>query len=284
MGLGGWIAPESTGRRAEVLFTQPFASSRQRALDASLEGAEMSTLQVAGESVVLYRWGDPTRQPLVLFSHGWSSFGLRVLPWLAPLRAAGYAVASFDQVAHGRSTGRHATLPGFGSVLTEVARQIGPVDSFVGHSLGAAAIALALANGITARRAVLIAPPADASEAAGRFARLIGLGDAALPALRQSAENRAGIEFDAISAQQVAPRISVPALVVHDLDDREVPWSEGERYARYWPQARLLTEHGLGHHRIVSDPGVIAAGMRFLAGETVGVRVVSTPNLPYGLA
>jgi hypothetical protein len=41
---------------------------------------------------------------------------------------------------------------------------------------------------------------------------------------------------------------------------------------------------GLGHHRIIDDRNVIGAALRFLRGETVGERVVSSPNLPYGIA
>ena len=37
-GLGGWLAPEATGRRAELLFTRPFASSRERAYASPLAG------------------------------------------------------------------------------------------------------------------------------------------------------------------------------------------------------------------------------------------------------
>jgi hypothetical protein len=72
--------------------------------------------------------------------------------------------------------------------------------------------------------------------------------------------------------------------VIHDLDDREVPWEEGESYARHWPSARLLSTEGLGHSRIVNDPATLDAGLRFLRGETVGERVVSSRNLPFGVA
>jgi len=282
-GLGNWLAPEVTGRRAELLFTRPFASSRQRAEQSPTEGASLQWLDIQGERVALYRWGDPD-QPLVLFSHGWSSYGLRVLPWLPVLRARGYAVASFDQIAHGRSSGRHATLPGFGQVLTEVARQLGPIDAMIGHSLGAAAVAMALSRGIPARRAVLIAPPADAGEATNRFAARLGIGGAARQALRRAVVARAGVPFEDILAQRLVPALATPGLIVHDLEDQEVPWEEGERYARYWPQARLLNCQGLGHHRIVGDPSVMHAAVRFLGGESVGDKVVSTPNLPFGLA
>lgn len=283
-GIGGWLLPRQAGRRAERLFTRPLPGSRERALAAPLQGAALDSLEIDGETVTLYRWGDAATQPLLLFSHGWSSFGLRVLPWLPRLRAQGYAVASFDQVAHGRSSGCRATLPGFGRVLAEVARRLGPLEGVIGHSLGAAAIGLALAEGTRARRVVLVAPPADALAATDRFAGLLGLGPPALDAFHRAVEVRAGVPFATIAAQHVVPGLGTPALIVHDLADREVPWDEGERYARYWPDARLLNTDGLGHHRIVGDAQVVEAGLRFLRGEPVGERVVSTPALPYGLA
>ena len=97
-------------------------------------------------------------------------------------------------------------------------------------------------------------------------------------------ESLTGMAVEGFQAHLNAPRIASPALIVHDLEDREVPWSEGERYARYWPEARLLSTSGLGHNRILTEPAVITAALSFLEGRAVGQRVVSTPNLPYGFA
>jgi len=71
---------------------------------------------------------------------------------------------------------------------------------------------------------------------------------------------------------------------VHDLDDREVPWGDGELYARHWHNARLLTTQGLGHHRVLDAPDVIEAVIAFVRGEHRGARIVGSPNLPYGFA
>jgi len=46
----------------------------------------------------------------------------------------------------------------------------------------------------------------------------------------------------------------------------------------------MLTTTGLGHNRILGDVGVIDAAIRFLRGEIVGDRVVSSSNLPFGFA
>ncbi len=282
--LGGVLRPQATLRRAGDLFCTPFPSSRERALAAPTGRAAEADLDLAGQHIHTYVWGDPQVQPYVLFAHGWSSHGTRFLPWVEQLRAGGYAVVAFDQPAHGRSSGRRATLPEFAQTLAAVGQRFGPAAALVGHSLGGAAAAIAMARGLAVERAVLIAPAADPVDAALRFARVVGLPARLRRRMVAMFESMVGTSFAEYQAQNNAPRIARPALIVHDLDDREVPWAEGERYARYWPDSRLLSTRGLGHNRIAQHEDVITAALRFLRGETVGQRVVSTPELPYGIA
>ena len=282
--LGGWLAPEAVIDMAARLFTRPYPSSRLRALVAPTLGAREQDLMVDGTRLRTYVWGDPATQPYILFAHGWSSHGTRIARWLSPLQAAGFAVVSFDQAAHGRSSGSRTTLPDFTCHLIAVARHYGPAAAVIGHSLGGAATALALARGLQAGRAVLIAPIADPLTAVERFSAMVWL--AAHLGRRMFARYEHAMRFrvEELQAQHNAPRIGRPALIVHDLEDREVPWSEGECWARHWPQSRLLSTRGLGHNRIADDAGVIASALRFLQGEAIGERVVSSANLPYGLA
>ena len=280
----GMLNPTPTLRAAGKLFSTPFGASRARALAAPVGDARIGEINVRGKKIATYTWGDPKRQPYVLFAHGWSSHGTRFLPWVPRLRAEGYAVVAFDQPAHGRSAGEHTNLPVFADTLLAVGKHYGPAALLVGHSLGGAAASVALVHGLQADRVVLIAPAADVVAATERFAQMIALPQRLWRALICSFERHVGVAFNDLQAQTTAPCIARPALIVHDVEDREVPWSEGERYARYWADSRLLSTQGLGHNRIAGDAGVIAAALRFAHGETVGVRVVSSPNLPYGFA
>ena len=282
--LGAWLQPGPTLERAGRLFSTPLPSTRERAQRANTGDAMQRDIEIGGRRIRTYAWGDPQAGPLVLFAHGWSSHGTRFLPWVAQLRDAGYAVVAFDQPAHGYSDGRQSNLPEFVDTLAAVARHFGPAAAVVGHSLGGAAVAIAMARGLVAERAVLIAPAADPVAAARRFSRFIGLPMRLCRRMIARFEAVIGLSFDELQAQHNVPRIGRPALIVHDLGDREVPWEEGERYARYWPGSRLLSTHGLGHNRVVDDPAVIEASLRFLDGLPVGDRVVSTPALPYGIA
>lgn len=282
--LMGLFAPNAATARATRLFCRPFPSARPRALAAPTFGAREFDLDIAGTSIHVYVWGDPDTQPFVLFAHGWSSHGTRIAPWLPRLLGAGHAVIAFDQAAHGRSDGTLTTLPDFTRHLEAIGRHFGPAAAVIGHSLGGSAAMLALANGLDAARAILIAPSADPVAAAERFSRVIRLPQYLARRMFIPFERRMRFDVDELQVHRNAPKIGRPALIVHDMGDREVPWSEGERYARYWPDSRLVTTQGLGHHRIANDPDVIATCLRFLHGEVVGDHVVSSTNLPFGFA
>jgi pimeloyl-ACP methyl ester carboxylesterase len=265
------------------LFVTPFASSRTRAQraqpDADMQRGELT---IRDRRIATYTWGDPGRQPYALLVHGWSSFGLRYLPWVAPLRELGYAVVAFDQPGHGHSEGRTCTLPDFVDTVREVGRHYGDAALTVAHSLGGAAAVLAQGEAWHAQKLILIAPAADPVAATQRFSHLVRLGDHLRERLHERLQAMTGINIHDLQVHRHLPSLGQPGLIVHDMDDHDVPWAEGERYARHWRGGRLLTTQGLGHHRVLDAPEVVAASVAFLRGEVVGERVVSSPNLPFG--
>ena len=283
--LGGRIAPKRTVNRAARLFATPFASSRSRAQavqgDADMQRGE---LHVNGETIATYVWGDPSSQPYALLAHGWSSFGLRFLPWVARLRAQGLAVVTFDQPGHGHSTGKLCTLPEFIATIRAIGAHYGNAALAVGHSLGGAAVTFAQDESWHADRLILVAPAADMKAAASRFFRYVRLGEHLRQPFYDWLLRRTGVSVEQLQVHRRLPALGQPALIVHDLDDTDVPWSEGERYAQYCSGARLYTTQGLGHRRVLDAPEVIEAALAFVRGGSVGERVVGSPNLPYGLA
>ncbi len=57
-----------------------------------------------------------------------------------------------------------------------------------------------------------------------------------------------------------------PTLVVHDRDDASTDVGDGEAIAAAWPRAELTVTTGLGHRRILRDPGVVAQVVDFVSG------------------
>ncbi len=283
--LGGRFAPQRTVNRAGRLFSTPYASSRSRARTVDLNSEiRRGEIQVANQTIATYVWGDPVNQPYAMLVHGWSSFALRFLPWVARLRDAGLAVVTFDQPGHGYSSGDSCTLPDIIATILAVGRRYGNPTVAIGHSLGGAALTLAQSEDWHAERVVVIAPPADLEAAADRFMRFMRLGSHLRGRFLNWLARATGRSVHEFHIRRHLRSLALPCLIVHDLNDREVPWGDGESYALHWYNSRLLTTQGLGHHKVLDAPEVIDATLAFMDGARIGERVVGTPNLPFGLA
>jgi pimeloyl-ACP methyl ester carboxylesterase len=148
--------------------------------------------------------------------------------------------------------------------VLQLGRRVGPVHAVIAHSLGAAATIIALAEGLGAERAVLIAPPADLPRYAQQFARTLGLSPRSeaglLARLDVALGGRAAFDLLRLARLQTAR-----TLVLHDPDDREVPFADGRALAEAWPGARLEALAGAGHTRALRHPEVIARAVGFVA-------------------
>jgi pimeloyl-ACP methyl ester carboxylesterase len=176
------------------------------------------------------------------------------------------------------------TLPDFIKTIRTVGGRYGNAALAVGHSLGGAAVTLAQAESWHAERVVMIAPAADMATQAERFMRHVRLGEHLRERFFGWHERATGVNVRDLEVRRYLPALGHPCLIVHDLDDGEVPWGDGELYARHLHNARLLTTQGLGHHKVLDAPEVIEAVIAFVRGESRGERIVGSPNLPYGVA
>jgi pimeloyl-ACP methyl ester carboxylesterase len=225
---------------------------------------ELQPLQVEGETIALYRWGPSLNGKKVLLTHGWSGRSEQLGAFVEPLRGAGYAVYAFDQSAHGKSSGTTSNLPRFARTLKAVGAELGPFHAVIAHSLGCAATGFAIGDGLRTQRVVLMAPPAAPRHFITGYWRALGIADDVGERMTRLVETREGARLLDFDAQKLAPGLRVPALVVHDRQDREVAFAEGEQWARALPQGRLLATERLGHNRVLAADEVVEAVTRFV--------------------
>jgi len=247
---------------ARIFCTPPRRPISER-MAGWLREAQRFTIVVGGRRVVAWSWGE--RGPGVLLVHGWGSRGARFVDLGNALLAEGYRVMTFDAPGHGASAGRLSSGPEFARAAHAVVNAVGPVSAIVGHSLGGFASALAMGRGLAVRRAVFLAPSANANSYSAQFAALLGVDGPVMASMRGRLERRLGFSWKDLNIPALAPGMRVPLLVIHDRDDREVGWGDGSAIAQSWPGAELVTTTGLGHHRIVSDPAVIGQVVTFLS-------------------
>jgi pimeloyl-ACP methyl ester carboxylesterase len=189
-----------------------------------------------------------------------------MVPIANALAEHGRSVTLFDMPAHGRSSGRTTTLVEMAEAAGAVARVTGAPDAVVGHSLGAAALVLALRDGLDARTAALLAPVAEPWLFLRRLADLLAFSDARYDGLVAEIERRAGIGIHAVDGATAARSLTPSALILHDPGDRQVPFSHGEALANAWPGATLHAVQGLGHRRLLYDADAIKRVVGHLIG------------------
>jgi pimeloyl-ACP methyl ester carboxylesterase len=263
----GAVAPEIAARWAEAIFCRPPRQDPRPAEEAFLATGSRSTVRSQNQDVAVWSWG---QGPAVVLAHGWGSRAGRFSALAAALVAAEFRVVLFDAPAHGASMGRQASLPQFAQALKDVATEVGVIQGLVGHSLGGAAVSLAMHQGLCSRRAVLLAPPADVFLFSHAFAEHLRIPPRARDVMRQNIETRLQIRWEELHIPTLARRMTAPVLIVHDLQDSDVPYAHGEEIARAWPGAELVSTRGLGHRAILRDREVVRRTVEFLRAGVDG--------------
>ncbi|WLT33081.1 alpha/beta hydrolase [Geothrix sp. PMB-07] len=248
-------------RGAERLFSTP---RRRRETDQErtlLRTGRTFHFQSRGLRLRGHLWGEG---PAVLCLHGWEGWGAQFHPFVEPLTQAGFSLLTFDQPGHGGSQGRRSGPLDWAQASLDLVAEVGPIHGVVAHSLGAAGVGVAMDRGLQVPRAVFLAPPARPDPFYHGVLSLLGFPESEHPAAFKAYARRAGLPPERLRLRSLAPRLAPPVLVIHDKGDREVPWSDGESIALAAPRGRLLSTEGLGHRRLLRDPGVIEATLAFL--------------------
>ena len=258
------LSPRGGGRIAASLFTTP-RRHRTPEWEQHLR-ASARTWRTSGD-LHLWEWGALARRPIVLI-HGWEGRGTQLGKFAEPLIVAGHRVIALDGPAHGRSGGKRAHPIAFAEALLELQAEVGPFHGVVAHSMGAASTGVALHRGLTAERVALLGGPASLPEVLNRFTALIGIEPRVARHMRERLATVTGAHPDEVDIRSTGAQFKVPALIVHDRHDAEVPVGDGRLIADHWPKATYLEVDVGGHRRMLKAPEVIAAVTSFMGPAT----------------
>ena len=277
----GGLFPETAARLAFALFCRT-PSRRPKGEKARvmqeegrkrLSSAQKIPFSIGAATVMAYRFngdGKPGRS-LYLVVHGWGANAAYIAALPAGLAETGAEVIALDFPGHGLSSGRSLNMRQAVEVIVEAERRFGRFDAAVGHSFGGAALSLAAAGvmreagSIAPARMAVIAAPSHIRWLFDDFARTVGLPASVKAALIRHTETITGASLDDFDTIEAAKSHGRPLLVIHAEDDKEVAADQARRYEGV-SCVDLRWANGLGHRRIVSDPGVIDMVSAFFAG------------------
>jgi pimeloyl-ACP methyl ester carboxylesterase len=261
LGLYGRIAPRRAARFLVDLISRPRGQN-------PTQPWELAT-GVAGKEIELRTglrarsWGESG--PLVFALHGWRGRTTQFRPLASLLLARGMRTVALELPGHGISVGENASPRLIGELLVEVEKITGPAHAAIGHSFGGAALGAALLYGYRPARVVIVSSPTHVSRIPLMFANAAGLPPAAMKEFVEILDREAGrpsAELDLVAA---APDAGVPGLIIHDLNDAVIPYSEAESLHAAWPAAQFMTTKGKGHRDILSAPEVLRRIVEFVA-------------------
>jgi pimeloyl-ACP methyl ester carboxylesterase len=266
----GRISPDLASTWAEAMFFTPRRHVPPVEENGFLRGASKEARVIRGKRIVTWTFGERSR-PTVLLAHGWAGRGGQLRAFVPPLLEAGFSAFVYDAPAHGASEGTRSSVLEFADVMCELGEARNGFHGVVAHSMGAAAAVLAMSRGLRLGRAVLVGVPADPGAFFREFLALLRMPEELRERTSRRLERKFAFRWSDLDLERHVARLGTQALVVHDREDTEVPFQNGVRLARAWPAARLFETSGLGHRRVLRDPGVVARVTSFLTGQPLGL-------------
>ena len=261
------VAPGVADRRALHLWCA-VPGARHGKDHRPYVGSDVRLPMPRGGEIAVEVWGDG---PVVYLVHGWGGWRGQLGAFVGPLVEAGHRVVAIDAPSHGDSDDgylgrRRGTVVEMIEALEVAGQEFGPAAGVVAHSLGCTVAGQVVGQALPAERLVLISPNHEFDEVLRQFADLLRLSRRSIDHLRGELEAvtqrpLADFDLDVLGADGSMPE----TLVLHDRADKETPYRVGEALAAAWPNARLATTEGLGHQRILTDAGTVAAVVGHIA-------------------
>jgi pimeloyl-ACP methyl ester carboxylesterase len=259
------ISKKKAAGQAFQLFCTPPTRDRKK-LPGIFNKAENLQFRFGRYDVVGYRWNKGGHRK-VLILHGFESSAINFVAYVEPLIKKGYEVLAFDAPAHGYSSGKQITAVIYRDLIKYINEHYGPIQSYMGHSLGGFVLSLALAEmpHDEDHRAVFVAPSAETSSAITNFFRFIKLDDKVRKEFESHIENISGRTVAWFSISRTLKEMQAKILWIHDEDDQVTPFRDALKVkAENYSNVQFVITRGLGHSRIYRDAGVINTIVDFL--------------------
>ena len=228
-----------------------------------LENGTSFHIRVHEKKVRCWKWG---RGPEILFVHGWNGRGVNFAYFFNALIDAGYSVIAYDAPAHGDSDGQFTNY----FELTDTVRAFfDPSNGFniqgiIAYSIGASAAINCISKEKPSIDTVLIAPALKLKELLFNHFNHHGVPKIVYQSLIAELERYYGYDLHQDNPYDLAKTIAAKMLIVHDKDDRTIPYMVSKILSEKTDNVDLHTTEGLGHKRLLRDKAVVDFITRYI--------------------
>ena len=264
LALTSYALPAFAGAISAKRFLTPTRHKRPVWEQQIIAFSQKKTLNSQIQS---WHWG---LGPPILLVHGWDGRGSQLGFFVKPLVDAGFSVVAIDGPAHGDSPGERTNLGDFAQKIVEIQQELGNFHAVIAHSFGCAATSLATVYGFSARKFVFIASPCNLQAIFDRFTAFMQLSPKSKEYFQSFIEKEARLKVKDTQMYRMVAQIQSPVLVIHDINDQEIPYSDALNLTKDLNHVNLLSTEGLGHRRILKSELVINRVIDFLGAQRCG--------------
>ena len=265
-----FLFPALAANMALEIFQRPHLKKLREREKEFFQKAKEIRIENEGEDIILYELGEPGGKP-VLMIHGWDSNPGSMYGIAGELAKNGFYVLSLNVPAHGISKTKKTNMLKVSEIVNKVLEKYSGMNpfSFVTHSFGSGALSFALSkSGIKAGKLVFVTSPDRLKEVFWDFARFLGLNGRAFKEMLKITEKRFDRSFDEMEISKLVQKINYDKLlIVHDRQDKILPFHNARRIHELNPGSILYPTTGKGHYRILWDPEVISKIKDFLVSS-----------------
>jgi len=228
-----------------------------------LENSTSFHIHVHDKKIRCWKWGSG---PGILFIHGWNGRGVNFAYFFKPFIDAGYSVITYDAPAHGESGGQvtnYFELSDAVRAFLNLSHGFN-IQGIIAYSIGASAAINCLSKDKPSVDAVLIAPALKLKEILFNTFNHHGIPEMIYQSLVADMERYYGYDVNQDNPYVLAKTISTKMLIVHDKDDRTIPYGDSKILSEKTDNVFLHTTEGLGHKRILRDNAVVDVTTKYI--------------------
>jgi len=249
-----------------ILWHMPWSKRRKRNR-VFPEDTIQSSFNVAGKRIPYWESGSG---PVVLFVHGWGSYGAQFSLMINEFHDSGYKTIWFDAPAHGEATGLMTNVFEVNECISCLQEKYGHFELVIGHSFGAFSLMRAVSEGLSISRLIVLSLTTSAAGLVDKFCNVFNAKEQTRYEMMGFIEKKYGNNiWEKLSSLNMAKLIHQPVLLIHDKCDSVVSCKESISTKRKLSNAKLILTERLGHNRILYDTSVMKAIFEFIGASKV---------------
>lgn len=239
--------PDKAAEKAITLFKKPRNKALRKKQSDYLQQHKKGSFKCNDEEIVWYNW--PGAGPNLLLLHGWESSTARWKPYLKDLRERQFNVYAIDAPAHGLSGGKYFTPELYADAIAHVTSKFN-IHIIIGHSVGAYATLIYCKRPGRAgslNNLILLAPTGRIRDFMNRFFDILSLNNKIRSKYFDNFKALYKHDLKYYDSDNLVKGVGLPGLLIHDKDDKTLPYSDSVLVAENWDGVQFITTKGYGH-------------------------------------